>query len=76
MGVGIGYYSVAGTNSKFDAFPVNSVWSLVSIEPEMQSLLQVTELSIGAGFEVTPELSLGVSWEGHVCIWDLQILEL
>jgi long-subunit fatty acid transport protein len=57
LGLGVGYYVVGGTNAEYDTFNSTNGTAVT-----LKSKLSISELAIGAGYEVMPGLRLGASW--------------
>jgi len=61
MTASIGYYVVGGTKANYDSVPLNYP-STSPLNPPLQGNLAITELGLGAGYEVLPGLKLGASY--------------
>ncbi len=59
MGIGIGAYVSAGTNSEYK----NANYSdSIDYNPTVKTKLSITEISIGTGYEILPGLKFGAAW--------------
>ena len=64
FGIGLGYFVTGGTKAVFEDVALTGVTgaSGVRLAPKIQSVLSVTEFSVGAAYELVPGLSLGAAW--------------
>jgi long-chain fatty acid transport protein len=60
MTAGIGYYVVGGTKADYDSVNIN--FPSVTYNPPLKGDLAITELGLGAGYEVLPGLKIGASY--------------
>lgn len=67
LGLGFGYYVSGGTKSTYENLDYSTssgaaLFAAGNIRPLVETSLAITELSLGAGYEVLPGFRLGASW--------------
>jgi long-subunit fatty acid transport protein len=60
LGLGAGVYFPAANGSSLGTVDLSALGA--SFRPELSGAIYALELSLGAGYQVTPEISLGAAW--------------
>jgi long-chain fatty acid transport protein len=64
LGIGVGVYGAAGATNKYGVMDLTSAGAVVN--PEVSGNLADLEFAVGAGYHLTPELSIGAAWRVSV----------
>jgi long-chain fatty acid transport protein len=60
LGLGAGLYVAGGTGAKFD--DINYGDQFTALQPDIESTIFLIEMGIGAGYQLSPDVSIGFSW--------------
>lgn len=60
LGLGAGLYVAGGTGAKFE--DINFGNQFTELRPDIESTIFLIELGIGAGYQVSPDVSVGFTW--------------